>query len=126
MPLDIQIKRTMEGPAAGTITVEVNGTLDAGTSPALEAKLSPILGNPVKNLVFDLGKLSFISSAGLRVLLASYKKVKADGGQASFVNMQPQIREVFDIIQALPGVAVFKDMAELDAYLARRQNEHHG
>lgn len=126
MPLDIQIKRTMEGPAAGTITVEVNGTLDAGTSPALETKLSPILGNPVKTLIFDLGKLSFISSAGLRVLLASYKKVKADGGQASFVNMQPQIREVFDIIQALPGVAVFKDMAELDAYLARRQNEHQG
>jgi hypothetical protein len=38
--------------------------------------------------------------------------------------MQPQIQEVFDIIKALPGVAVFKDVAELDRYLAARQRSH--
>ena len=32
--------------------------------------------------------------------------------------MQPQIQEVFEIIKSLPGVAIFKDMAELDRYLA--------
>jgi hypothetical protein len=35
--------------------------------------------------------------------------------------MQPQIQEVFEIMRSLPGVAVFKDVAELDRYLAARQ-----
>jgi hypothetical protein len=38
--------------------------------------------------------------------------------------MQPQIQEVFEIIRALPGIAVFKDVAELDEYLAARQRAH--
>jgi hypothetical protein len=38
--------------------------------------------------------------------------------------MQPQILEVFAIMQSLPGVAVFKDTAELDRYLAVRQRSY--
>jgi hypothetical protein len=38
--------------------------------------------------------------------------------------MQPQIHEVFEIMKSLPGVAVFKDAAELDRYLAARQRAH--
>jgi anti-anti-sigma regulatory factor len=52
------------------------------------------------------------------------KQLKERGGQASFVNMQPQIQEVFEIMKSLPGVAIFKNMAELDAYLAARQRSH--
>jgi anti-anti-sigma factor len=124
MPLEIQIKRTLEGSQPGTVTVELGGRLDTSTAPELEAKLAPVLDGTVTELVFDLAQLSFISSAGLRVFSAARKSVKERGGQASFVNMQPQIREVFEIIKALPGVAVFQSMAELDAYLARRQQQH--
>ena len=46
------------------------------------------------------------------------------GGQASFVHMQPQIQDVFEIMRSLPGVAVFRNVAELDAYLAARQRAH--
>jgi anti-anti-sigma factor len=90
----------------------------------LERQLAPVLASPVKDLVYDLAQLKFISSAGLRVFAAARKQLKERGGQASFVNMQPQIQEVFDIIKALPGVAVFKDVAELDRYLAARQRSH--
>jgi hypothetical protein len=38
--------------------------------------------------------------------------------------MQPQIKEVFEIIKALPGVNIFKDLAEFDAYIAARQRTH--
>jgi len=124
MSLEIQIKRTLDGARPGAITVEIAGTLDSNTAPDLEAKLAPILGGSVTDLVFDLAQLRFISSAGLRVMLDAHKRVKGAGGQASFVNMQPQIKEVFAIIKALPGVAVFQNMAELDAYLARRQQQH--
>jgi anti-anti-sigma factor len=74
--------------------------------------------------VFDLAELKFISSAGLRVFSTARKLLKERGGQASFVQMQPQIQEVFEIMKSLPGVAIFKDLAELDQYLAARQRSH--
>jgi anti-sigma B factor antagonist len=83
-----------------------------------------VVAGLVKDIVFDLAQLKFISSAGLRVFSATRKTLKERGGQASFVHMQPQIQEVFEIMKSLPGVAVFKDVAELDRYLAARQRSH--
>lgn len=115
MPLDIKIQN-----AAGTTTVKLAGSLDTATSPELERQLAPVLSSGVKNLVFDLSDLKFISSAGLRVFAAA-RKISAQGGEASFVNLQPQIKEVFEIIKALPGVSIFETIEEFDRYLAARQ-----
>ncbi len=123
MPLEIQIqKASAQNP--GAVTVKLTGSLDTATAPELERQLAPVLAGGVKDLVFDLAQLKFISSAGLRVFSMARKQLKERGGQASFVNMQPQIQEVFEIMKSLPGVAVFKDMAELDRYLAARQRTH--
>jgi anti-anti-sigma factor len=100
------------------------GSLDTLTSPELEKQLAPLYSGGVRDIVFDLARLKFISSAGLRVFAASRKQLKERGGQASFIHLQPQIQEVFDIIKALPGVAIFKDVAEMDRYLAARQRAH--
>lgn len=124
MPLDIQIQSSTGGQTTGTFTVKLIGSLDTATAPELERQLAPVLAGTVKDLVFDLVQLKFVSSAGLRVFSAARKTLKNRGGQASFVNMQPQIQEVFEIIKSLPGVAVFKDVAELDQYLAVRQRSH--
>ena len=124
MPLDIQIQKSVAGQASGAVTVRLTGSLDTATAPELERQLAPVLAGPVKDLVFDLAQLKFISSAGLRVFSTTRKTLKERGGQASFIHMQPQIQEVFDIMKSLPGVAVFKNVAELDAYLAVRQRTH--
>ena len=106
------------------MTIKLAGSLDTATAPELERQLGPVLAGPVKDVVFDLSDLKFISSAGLRVFSSTRKTLKDRGGQASFVHMQPQIQEVFEIMKSLPGVAVFKDVAELDRYLAARQRTH--
>jgi len=124
MPLEIQIARNVGSQSAAAVTVKLIGSLDTATAPELERQLGPILGGQVKDLVFDLAQLKFISSAGLRVFSMARKQLKERGGQASFVHMQPQIQEVFEIIKSLPGVAIFKDVAELDRYLAARQRSH--
>ena len=124
MPLEIQIQKTISGRDADAVTVKLNGSLDTSTAPELERQLAPVLAGPVKDIVFDLAQLKFISSAGLRVFSTTRKTLKERGGQASFIHMQPQIQEVFDIMKSLPGVAVFKNVAELDAYLAARQRSH--
>jgi len=121
MPLDIQFKRT-----TATVTVQLAGSLDTATAPELLRQLTPVLDSQVTDLAFDLANLTFISSAGLRVFSISRKRLKERGGQTSFVNMQPQIKEVFEIVKALPGVSIFSSMAEMDAYLAAQQRKHTG
>lgn len=123
MPLHISIQ-SAGGRDAGTVTVTLVGSLDTATAPELEKQLAPVLAGSARDVVFDLAQLTFISSAGLRVFALTRKTLKERGGQASFVHMQPQIHEVFEIMKALPGVAVFKDAAELDRYLAARQRSH--
>ena len=124
MPLEIQIQQNIGPQKTGAIAVKLSGSLDTSTAPDLERQLAPVLGGPVKDLVFDLAQLKFISSAGLRIFSSARKTLKERGGQASFVNMQPQIQEVFEIMKSLPGVAIFKDVAELDQYLTARQRAH--
>ena len=121
MPLDIQTQKNIAGPDAGAISVKLIGSLDTATSPQLEKELAPILAGNVKHLIFDLAGLKFISSAGLRVFASTRNPMKARDGKVSFVNPQPQIQEVFEIIKALPGVSVFESTEEMDRYLAARQ-----
>jgi anti-sigma B factor antagonist len=124
MPLDIRIQKAGGNQSDATVTVSLAGSLDTATAPELEARLAPLLGGSTTDVVFDLAGLKFISSAGLRVFGATRKTLRERGGQVSFLHMQPQIQEVFEIIRSLPGVAVFRDVAELDRYLAARQRAH--
>jgi anti-sigma B factor antagonist len=123
MPLDIKIKRSADAHQNTTLTVELRGSLDTATAPQLEKQFSAALDDSVKVLIFDLANLTFISSAGLRIFAAARKLMKLRGEQVSFIHMQPQIHEVFEIVKALPGVAVFANVAEFDAYLAARQQK---
>ncbi len=124
MPLEIQIMKEVGQQSTGAVTVKLGGSLDTATAPELERQLAPVLATPVNDLVYDLKDLKFISSAGLRVFSATRKLMKERGGQASFIHMQPQIQEVFEIMKSLPGVAIFTDVGELDRYLAARQRSH--
>jgi anti-sigma B factor antagonist len=126
MPLDILIEKKPGAQYAGSATIKLTGSLDTATAPELERQLGPLLASPLKDLVFDLADLKFISSAGLRVFSLARKQLKERRGQASFIHLQPQIQEVFEIIQALPGVAIFKDEAEFDRYLTLQQQAHQG
>ncbi len=124
MALEIQISKSISGKDVGAVTAKLTGSLDTATAPELERQLVPVLASSTKDIVFDLAELKFISSAGLRVFASTRKTLTERGGQASFVHMQPQIQEVFEIMKSLPGVAIFKDAAELDRYLAARQRRH--
>src|SRR5687768_10973547 len=117
MPLEIQTQRSVTGQGTGAVTLKLTGSLDTATAPELERQLAPILSGQARDIVFDLAQLKFISSAGLRVFSSTRKTLKERGGQASFIHMQPQIQEVFEIIKSLPGISVFETVKELDDYL---------
>ena len=88
----MNINKNSEG---SKLTFALEGRLDTTTSPQLEAELRSSV-NGVTELVFDLDKLDYISSAGLRVLLAA-QKVMNRQGEMIITNVKPEIMEIFDV-----------------------------
>lgn len=73
----------------------LEGRLDTATAPQLEATLNEALAG-VTSLKFDLEKLDYISSAGLRVLLSSQKTMNKQGSMV-ISNVSPEVKEIFDV-----------------------------
>ena len=78
------------------LTVALEGRIDTLTAPQLETELAPLLDG-VTDLVVDIAHVAYISSAGLRVLLSTHKKMLSVGGALTIANAAPAVREVFDI-----------------------------
>lgn len=83
----MEIKKTTEGSKA---VFAIEGWLDTQTAPELEAALDA-LDESVDGLEFDFAAVEYISSAGIRQLVAAYKKM---GGNLVIRNVSPEVREV--------------------------------
>jgi len=118
------LKVTVEEKAGGAyVILQPEGSIDANTYTILAAEVEAILKKSATLLIFNLERVGFVSSAGIGVVLAAEKAMKTKGGKALMVNLKPQIRKVFDIVQALPSKQIFSSVAELDAYLAEMQRQ---
>ncbi|WP_051234256.1 STAS domain-containing protein [Butyrivibrio sp. NC3005] len=80
---------------ADKLEVILSGRLDTATAPQLESELKDAL-NEVKELVFNLADLEYISSAGLRVLL-SVQKVMNKNGNMVVTNASDEVKEIFEV-----------------------------
>ena len=78
-----------------TLEIALEGRLDTMTAPELEAELNSSLKS-ADSLVLDFSNLSYISSAGLRVLLSAHKALSAKGGM-KVKNVNEIVQEVFDV-----------------------------
>ena len=88
--MTIEIKRNAE-----ETIIELVGRLDTITSPALDKTINNDIED-TKNLVLDLEKLEYISSAGLRVLLGAQKKMQKIGSM-KVTNVCEDVMEVFEM-----------------------------
>lgn len=120
MPLIVSIEERAGG---AYVILKPQGSIDANTFSVLGAEVEAVLKKSPSLLIFNLEAVGFVSSAGIGVVLAAEKAMKAKGGKAVLVNLKPQIRKVFDIIQALPPQQIYKDITELDRYLAEIQRQ---
>lgn len=78
-----------------TATVILNGRLDTVTSPELDAELKDITPT-IKELTFDIENLEYISSAGLRVFLAT-QKVMTKQGEMKVIHVNESIMDIFEV-----------------------------
>ena len=77
--------------------IYLSGRLDAYAANDVEQKLDSLVAEHQVNLVINLERLEYISSSGLRVLLAGIKRVKKEQGDIRLACLQPYVKEVFDI-----------------------------
>ena len=88
----LDVKKTIENEKA---CFELEGRLDTVTAPELEEQLKEVLPE-IKELTLDFGKLDYISSAGLRVLLSA-QKIMTKQGEMKVTNVNETIMEIFEV-----------------------------
>ena len=89
MKTDIQVNGT-------SMKIAIEGRLDTLTAPELQAELANYKLGDLTEIVLDLSKLEYISSAGLRVLLQAFRSMKM-GGVMRIVNANEITRKVFEV-----------------------------
>jgi len=117
MSLEIEVRKKEEG----VYVVSLLGSLDSTTYKDLEDALRPIFVSSTKALMLNLAGLHYISSMGVSVILKAKKTIETQGSSFIVTNLQPQIKRVFEIINALPSVSVFGSLEEADKYLTEMQ-----
>jgi anti-anti-sigma factor len=118
------LKVTVEAKPGGTyFIIRPSGSIDATTFQILANEVESVLNQSPTLIIFDLDQVGYVSSAGIGVVLAAEKVMKKAGGKALLVNLKPQIRKVFDIVQALPPQQLFNNTRDLDEYLAEMQRQ---
>ena len=78
--------------------VEVSGRVDSATAPRLEEALQGILGQGRFHIVVDMQRLEYLSSAGLRVLVAALKEARRwNRGDVRLANVSERIKGVLNL-----------------------------
>ena len=88
--MTIEIKKSQD-----QTIIEIAGRLDTVTAPALDKTINEDLGD-VQNLILDVAGMEYISSAGLRVLLAAQKKMQKIGSM-KVIHVCDAVMEVFEM-----------------------------
>jgi anti-anti-sigma factor len=79
------------------VIVSVKGRMDALTAPEFEKNLSDLISEGETLFLLNFAGLEYISSAGLRSILATFKKLKEKQGKILFTGLQGPVEEVFKI-----------------------------
>lgn len=103
----------------GFVRFTPHGPIDSDTCLEFQEKIKPLSAPPVKNVLFDLNDVGYLSSAGLGVFFQLKKELLARGGDVFFCNLKPAIQKLFDIVKALPKETVFESYEEADRYFYR-------
>jgi anti-sigma B factor antagonist len=88
----LNIEKKAEGK---NLTIVLEGRLDTTTAPKLEDEVKQSIDG-VEELVFEIAKLEYISSAGLRVLLSA-QKIMSKQGKMIVRNASEEVKEIFDV-----------------------------
>jgi anti-sigma B factor antagonist len=90
------------------VIITLKGRLDTMTAPQLDDEAKNIDFDEVETVTLNLKDLEYISSSGLRVILALYKSLKSKGGNLKIVNVSNTIMELF----SMTGMSDYLDIKQ--------------
>ncbi len=86
------ITKTMENNKA---ILSVEGWLDTNSAPELGREIEAL--SDIESLILDFDKLEYIASAGGRIVLLAYKKLKSINGTFSVIHVSSEVMDVFKL-----------------------------
>lgn len=96
----------------GITIIEISGKMDTAISPAVHEKLVALRSEDGSNVLLNLSRLDYMSSAGLRALLALAKQLEKEGGALRICNLNKVVQEVFEIAGFNSILKVFPSESE--------------
>ena len=92
MALEVNVKEVND-----VVIINLLGNLDTNTAPDAESVINKWLGNGAQKIVISLEQTNYVSSAGLRIFLATAKKITASGGVLKLCSANDVVQEILDI-----------------------------
>lgn len=104
-PLEISLS------TRGDLTiVAIQGRMDTISAPTFQERMETLLDQGKANFVVDFSQLDYISSAGLRALIASAKGAESHGGSLACCSLNGIVKKVFDIAGFSKMLSIYESM----------------
>lgn len=79
--------------------IHLTGTVETTNASSLEETLERLISEQCFRIVVDLGGVTYISSAGWGIFISEIKRIRRNGGDIKLTGMNPEVREVFDLLE---------------------------
>jgi anti-anti-sigma factor len=108
----VEVKRET---APDAVVYRISGEINAATGPNLDSALAA--NDSSSRVILDMGNVTYVSSAGLRVIVQAAKRAKAAKGGIAIFGLRPLVQEVFDLSGLGTIILIASDEAEARAKL---------
>ncbi|MEN6465420.1 MAG: STAS domain-containing protein [Syntrophaceae bacterium] len=88
------------------------GRLDHSQSLVVENKLNSAINEGISKLIFDLSKLDYLSSSGLRVFISLIKQVHEKKGRIVFCSLSPSVANLIEMVALQNDLEIFPTLFE--------------
>ena len=117
MPCEVKVYEKRKG----VFVIVPEGRIFSDSYHIFSSNTEQVLESSPDIIVFDMQEVSFIDSLGISVIVRANMSIEQ--GKVIIINLKPQIKNVFDILKALPQENILENIEELDEYLTYIQQE---
>ena len=103
--------QVQESKRGAVLVVAAEGRLDGSTADAFQDRLSAAVERGETDILLDFSDLAYISSAGLRILLVTAKRLKEGNGQFAVCGLTDSVTSVFNVSGFNTIIRIFPDQA---------------
>ncbi|MGD9361523.1 MAG: STAS domain-containing protein [Desulfobacterales bacterium] len=107
----------------GLFIIHPVGSINTNTSPILQKELQRIIESRPEIVLLDMNQVNYINFRGLRVILKTIMELNQCNGKFCLMNLQPQVKEMFEIMHRILPKWVFEGRKQLEHYLDPDQND---